>query len=329
MTQSRFAGKTALITGGSRGLGLLIAEELGRRGCHVMLCARDAEELDAARQRLEDRAVDVDTVVCDITAPDAPEKLMSAVETRFGRLDVLVNNAGIIQVGPLEALTGEDFDRAWQVMFAAPLRLTLAALPGMRDRRSGTIINIVSLGGRLPVPHLLPYVAAKHAFAGFSSALRAELSGSGVSVTSVFPGRRRTGSHTAARFSGRADKEYAWFAPLASLPLISGSAARAARAIVGAAELRRPELVFTPAAKIGTRLYALAPATATRLLCGMARLLPSAGPTPDHNVPGVHRAQEQGPLLAGLTRLGNRAAQLNNEPVPVRTAAAAAAPRAD
>src|SRR5207248_919379 len=148
------------------------------------------------------------------------------------------------------------------------LRLTLAALPGMRDRHSGTIVNIVSIGGRIPVPHLLPYVAAKHAFAGFSSALRAELSGSGVTVTSVFPGLMRTGSHTAARFSGRADKEYAWFAPLASLPLVSGSASRAARAIVAAAEFRRPELVFTPAAKVASRLYAMAPATATRLLGG-------------------------------------------------------------
>jgi short-subunit dehydrogenase len=315
MGRSRFAGETALVTGGSRGLGLLIAERLGRRGCRVMICARDAEELAAAGDRLREQGIDADTFVCDLTDPQTADRLVHAVQRRFGRLDILVNNAGVIQVGPLKGLTGEDFEQAWQTMFAGPLRLTLAVLPQMRARHSGTIVNIASIGGRIPVPHLLPYVAAKHAMAGFSSGLRAELAGDGISVTTVVPGLMRTGSHRAAEFSGQADREFAWFSLLASLPLLSGSANRAARAVVRAAERRRPELVFTPAAKVGCRLYALAPATATRLLGLAGRLLPATGSAPEHNVRGAALAEGRGALFTGATVLNERAARRNNEPV--------------
>jgi short-subunit dehydrogenase len=318
MGSSRFKGKTALVTGGSRGLGLLIAEELGRRGCRVMICARDADELETAAQRLRAEGIDADAVTCDITDPDAAQQLVGAVESRFGELDVLVNNAGVIQVGPLAALTGDDFEKAWQTMFAGPLRLTLAALPQMRARHSGTIVNIASIGGRIPVPHLLPYVAAKHAMTGFSSGLRAELVADGISVTTVVPGLMRTGSHRAAEFSGRTDREFAWFSTLAGLPLLSGSAARAARAIVRAAEHRRPELVFTPAAKVGSRVYALAPATATRVMGMVSRVLPAVGSAPGHNVRGAVAAGRQGAVLAGATALNERAARRNNEPDTIR-----------
>jgi short-subunit dehydrogenase len=161
---------------------------------------------------------------------------------------------------------------------------------------------------------MLPYVAAKHAMVGFSSGLRAEVAADGVSVTTVVPGLMRTGSHRAAKFSGGADHEFGWFALLSCLPVLSGSASRAARAIVRAAEHRRPELVFTPAAKVAFRLHALAPATATRLLGLTSRLLPAAGTAPDHNVVGASIANRQRPALAGATVLNERAARRSNEP---------------
>ena len=188
------------------------------------------------------------------------------------------------------------------------------SLPKMRARHSGTIVNISSIGGRIPVPHLLPYVAAKHAMAGFSSGLRAEVIGDGISVTTVIPGLMRTGSHRAARFFGQADREYGWFSVLSSLPLLSGDATRAARAIVRAAEHRRPELVFTPAAKVASRLYALAPATTTRLLGLVSRALPDAGSASARDVSGASIAQRQSRLLAGAMVLNERAARRNNEP---------------
>ncbi len=303
----------ALVTGASRGLGLLIARELTRHGCRVMLCARDQAELRRAERALLDDGGDVRSLACDLTAPDSPAHLVGETAEAFGGIDVLVNNAGIIQVGPLAAAREEDFRRAAETMYFAPLRLTLAALPHLRERH-GRLVNITSIGGRIAPPHLLPYAGAKFAVAGLSEGLRAELAGDGVSVTTVVPGLMRTGSHTAARFSGDAPREYAWFATAASLPLLSMDAERAARAIVRAAGRRRPEVVLTPAAKVAVRLHGLAPATTTRLMTLAARLLPAAGSAPEHDVSGAAAAHRlASPAVRRMTTLGDRAGRRFNE----------------
>ncbi|WP_234443463.1 SDR family NAD(P)-dependent oxidoreductase [Streptomyces sp. NRRL B-24484] len=231
-----------------------------------MICARDPQEPTTAERELSRRGT-VASTVCDLADPDAPERLVAATVERFGRFDVLVNNAGLIKVGPLQAFGAEDFDRALDVMVRAPIRLVLAALPGMRERRSGTIVTVSSIGGRIPAPHLLPYVAAKFAPAGLSAGLRAELAADGIGVTTVLSGLMRTGFHRAAAFAGRPEHEYARFAPAASLPLLSMDAARAARAIVRAAERGRPELVLTrpPSSAAG---------------CTASRPPPPPGPSP-------------------------------------------------
>ncbi|MFJ9948342.1 SDR family NAD(P)-dependent oxidoreductase [Kitasatospora sp. NPDC091207] len=311
----RFANRTALVTGSSRGLGLLIARELARHGARVMLCARDADALGRAERQLRADGADAVALSCDITDPETPRRLLDAVHERFGPLDILVNSAGIIQVGPVEALREEDFRQAMETMYFAPLRLTLAALTDLRASSAGTVVTVSSVGGRIPAPHLLPYVAAKFAAAGFSQGLRAELAGMGVSVTTVLPGLMRTGSHTAARFHGRPGAEYSWFAAAASMPLLSMDAERAARAIVRAAERRRPELVLTPAAKVGVRLQGLAPATTARLLGLVARTLPATGDRPRHDVQGA-RAAKQSSLPAWVTALGDRAGARLAEPRP-------------
>ncbi|MFJ6213383.1 SDR family NAD(P)-dependent oxidoreductase [Streptomyces sp. NPDC092296] len=308
-------GGTALVTGASRGLGLLIARELADRGCRLLICARDAAELDRAADRLRSRGAVVTALAVDITAPGAAERLVTAAYDRYGSLDVLVNDAGVIQVGPLEAMREEDFRAAMETMFFAPLRLVLAALPRLRAEGSGRIVNVASIGGRIAAPHLLPYDAAKFAVTGLSEGLRAELAGTGVSVTTAVPGLMRTGSHLAAEFSGRSEREYAWFAAAASMPLLAMDAERAAAAIVRAAEHRRPEVVLTPAARLAVRLHGLAPATTTRALGLAARLLPSADGGTTRNVPGAAAARSLGSRLVGrLTTLGDRAARRHNEP---------------
>ncbi|GAA4982619.1 SDR family NAD(P)-dependent oxidoreductase [Kitasatospora paranensis] len=311
----RFQGRIALVTGASRGLGLLIARRLTERGCRVLLCARDPAELTAAEHRLRATGADVTSLACDITDDTAPHDLLDAVHALLGPLDILVNNAGIIQVGPLDTLHEEDFRRAMETMFFAPLRLTLAALPDLRASTAGTLVNISSIGGRLSPPHLLPYASAKFAVAGLSQGLRAELADAEVGVTTVFPGLMRTGSHTAARFHGRPGAEYGWFATAASMPLLSMDAERAARAIVRAAEHRRPELVLTTPAKLAVRLHGLAPATTTRLLGLAARILPDAGSHPHRDIPGSEAARESG-LPAAVTVLGDRAGRRFGEPRP-------------
>ncbi|MEV4742093.1 SDR family NAD(P)-dependent oxidoreductase [Streptomyces sp. NPDC049555] len=307
-------GRAALVTGSSRGLGLLVARELGRRGCAVMLCARDEAGLRRAERMLREDGAEVASVAADVSEPSAAERLVARTTEAFGSVDVLVNNAGVIQVGPLRAMREEDFRSAMETMFFGPLRLTLAALEGMRERGEGRIVNVSSIGGRIAAPHLLPYDAAKFATAGLSEGLRAELAGEGISVTTVLPGLMRTGSHTAARFSGQAAREYGWFAAAAGLPGLSMDAERAARAIVRAAERRRPELVLTAWAKAAVRMHGLAPATTTRALSLACRLLPDAGARPERLVPGYEAAAGvSSSLLHRLTVLNDRAAARFNQ----------------
>ncbi|MCQ4042660.1 SDR family NAD(P)-dependent oxidoreductase [Streptantibioticus rubrisoli] len=319
--KSPLNGLSALVTGGSRGLGLLIARELVGRGCRLLICARDADELRRAEEELRAMGGQVYSVVADLTDTETPDRLVAVAEEKCGQVDVLVNNAGIIQVGPMETMTEQDFREAMEVMFFAQLRMALAVLPGMRSRGTGRIVNITSVGGRIAVPHLLPYAAAKFAATGFSDGLRAELAPAGISVTTVIPGLMRTGSHFAARFGGKAEQEYAWFASGAGMPVLSMNAERAARAIVRAAERGRPEVILTPAAKAAVRLHGVAPATTVRMLSLVDRLLPSAGngTGPVRDVSGVDACERlDSRLVDRVTSLANRAARRNNEPVPAK-----------
>jgi NAD(P)-dependent dehydrogenase (short-subunit alcohol dehydrogenase family) len=198
----------ALVTGGSRGLGLLIARQLAARGFRLVICARDAAELAEAESDLAGRGADVFAVRCDVADRGQVDQMVQSAVDRFGRLDVLVNNAGIIEVAPVAAMTVEDFADAHAVMFWGTLYPTLAALPHLREQRHGRIINITSIGGKISAPHLLPYNCAKFAAVGFSEGLRAELSGTGVTVTTVVPGLMRTGSHLRAHFKGQRRREF-------------------------------------------------------------------------------------------------------------------------
>ena len=198
-------GEVAVVTGASRGLGLLLARELARHGCPLVICARDAAELERAAGDLRAGGAEVTAVALDVTEDAAPQRLVDTALERYGRLDIVLSNAGIIQVGPVQADTAEQLQTALATMALAPARLALAALPVMREQGHGRIVTITSIGGKLSVPHLLPYSTAKFAAVGFSEGLRAELGRGPVTVTTVVPGLMRTGSHLNARFTGRAE----------------------------------------------------------------------------------------------------------------------------
>jgi short-subunit dehydrogenase len=265
----------AVVTGASRGLGFLLARELADRGHDIVVNARSEDGLATAAAQLQGRGAEVVTVAGDMSVEaDARRVVASAVE-RFGRLDVLVTNAGIIQVGPAAAMRAQDFADAMDVMFWGTLHPVLAALPVMNERGGGRILAITSVGGKLPAPHLLPYTAAKHAAVGFAEGLRVEAGRHGVTVTTAVPGLMRTGSPRNALFTGDRTAENRWFTVADSLPLLSMDAERAAAKLVRAALRGRPEVILTPVAKIGVRLHGLAPATTLRLLAGAARLLPA------------------------------------------------------
>ena len=318
-TQDDLRGEVAVVTGASRGLGLLLARELARQGCSLIICARDPAELGRAAVRLREDGADVASVACDVTAEEAPSRLVRAALDRHGRLDIVVSNAGIIQVGPVQAASPGHFESALDVMALAPARLALAALPVMQQQRHGRIVTIASIGGKLGVPHLLPYSTAKFAAVGFSEGLRAELGRGPVTVTTVVPGLMRTGSHLQARFTGQADKEFTWFGLGASLPLISMDAERAARQIVGAVRERRAEIILTPAGQVVSRVAGLAPGLTSGVLHLVQKLAlpgPPVATTADggEGTPG----QDLDPALSRkafdrLTALGRTAAGRFNE----------------
>src|SRR5262249_775799 len=151
-------------------------------------------------------------VACDLTDRADIFKLVYTVRDELGPIDCVINNAGVITVGPMELMTPCDYEQAMLTHFWAPLYTTLAVLPEMRARRAGRIVNIPSIGGKLAVPHLLPYTASKFAEVGLSAGLRAELAQDGICVTTIVPGLMRTGSAINATFKGRHRDEYTWFA---------------------------------------------------------------------------------------------------------------------
>jgi short-subunit dehydrogenase len=271
-------GRVAIITGGSRGLGLALGRELTRRGANKLaIAARDQEELDAARRALEVYGAEVHTIAVDLKSQQAAEQLVQETVSRFGRVDVLINNAGVIQVGPVEHMTLEDMHEAMDINFWAAAYTTFAVLPHMRGRRSGRIVNISSIGGKIPVPHLLPYCASKFALTGFSRTLRTELQRAGIVVTTICPGLMRTGSPPFGEFKGQHEKEYAWFKLSDNMPGLSMSAEEAARKIVDSLQEGSAEVVLGAPAKAAALLDAVLPGINSELLAIAAGLLPEPG----------------------------------------------------
>jgi NAD(P)-dependent dehydrogenase (short-subunit alcohol dehydrogenase family) len=313
MNEYDLRDKTVLVTGGSRGLGLVLAREFAREGARVAICARDEEELERARLDLLQHGAEVFAVQCDVT--NAPEvgSMVNRIHEQFGKIDVLVNNAGTIQVGPLEVMNREDFDKAMQAHFWGPLNTMLAVLPEMRERRDGRIVNISSIGGKIAVPHLVPYSASKFALVGLSKGLRTELRKDGVVVTTVCPGLMRTGSPRNANFKGKHREEYAWFSISDSLPLTSIKAERAARQIVDACRQGRAELVITVQAKLAVLFDSLFPELSAELLAAVNQLLPGTGGIGTHSAKGRDSTSSWSP--SWLTRLTEDAALKNNEVV--------------
>ncbi len=281
----RRPGQIVLITGGSRGLGLALAERYGRSGAKLVLAARDVEELITARHTLLDRGAvespdNVLLIPADLTDASQALFLIDHAVSHFGRIDVLINNAGIIEVGPVENQPIAAYRRAMATNFFAALHTTHAALPHLLDRKPGVedaaIVNIASIGGKFAMPHMLPYVASKFALVGFSEGLHAELRHKGVRVTTVCPGLMRTGGEAHADYTGQAKKEQRWFTLAARTPILTASVNHAANKIYKAVAAGRAEVTITPQAWLAARVAGIAPET-TQYLASLANhlLLPA------------------------------------------------------
>src|SRR5437870_8581026 len=193
--------RVVLITRGSRGIGLVLARQICAAGGKVALIARDADELARAKADLAPRGGAVLTVQSDLLDAGQIRSAVRQIIDRFGKIDILINNAGMIEVGPFEHMAREDFECAMRLHFWAPLELISQIVPEMRTWGGGRIVNISSIGGKLAVPHLAPYSASKFALTGLSDALRAEIARDNIHVITVAPGMMRNGSYVKDRKS--------------------------------------------------------------------------------------------------------------------------------
>lgn len=304
-------GKTVLITGGSRGYGLELARQLCGYGVKLAICARDEAELREAHADLQGRgAAEVLAATCDITDKNDVVRFVDQVRTVLGPIDVLINNAGIITVAPFEAQSESDFQQAFETHVGGPLAFIRAVLPDMKAAGGGRIVNIGSVGGLQPAPHMAAYVASKHALVGLSETIRAELLPYGVYVTLVNPGVMRTGSPWHAYFKGDPQAEYAWFAATDNTPGVSISAPRIARQTIDAL-IHGDAILVTPVdAWLSSMFHGAFSGLSTEIVGLIARLMPGDAGVRDA-VPG--QAADVGQLPGLLQREQLRNARKFNQ----------------
>lgn len=307
-----YAGKVVIVTGGSRGLGLELARRLVDAGASVAICARDSDELMTAKEELQSRgAGDVVAVPCNVVNRDEVEAFAQTVLDRFGRIDVLINNAGVIEAGPAEAMTEDDYRRSIETHLFGPMHFVEAVLPTMKARRRGQIVNIASIGGKISPPHVLSYTAGKFALVGWSEGLGVELAKDGIRVTTVCPGLMRTGSMINADFKGQHRKEYGWFAIGSSLPLITIDSGTAADRILDAVARGRREYVFPVLWRAIVTGHDVFRNTSLCVMETMNRMYPRPGGIGTESRPG--RESETRITRSPVTHLGREAAKRNNE----------------
>jgi len=281
--------KVVLITGGSRGLGLVLAREFAAHGARVAICAHDEEDLGRMRDEFAARRDHFFCAQCDVSDRAQVRSLLASVENALGAVDVLVNNAGTILVGPLEHMTVGDFEEVMSVNFWGAVHATLGVLP-----------------------HLLPYTASKFALVGFSEGLRTELAKDGIWVTTVVPNLIRTGSPRNADFKGAHEKEYAWFTITDSLPGASVRAEHASRQIIRACQNGDSEVTLGLPAKLAVIANGVAPGLISDLLAaGNEWLLPRVTGSETTRRKGYESKNQL--TKRGLTSLTRAAECANNE----------------
>lgn len=305
-------GKVVLVTGGSRGLGLVLARQLAAKGARLAICARTPEQLGQAHVELEGLGAEVISMTVDVTDQRQVKAMIIDILEHYGRLDVLINNAGIVQVGPQENMGVNEYEQAMRANFWSALYTMLAVIPYFKEQGGGRIVNVTSIGGKIAVPHLLPYTASKFALVGLSEGMNAELKKDNILVTTVVPNLMRTGSPRNVTVKGDHEAEYAWFKLADSSTFLSQSAETAAAEIIKAIEQGESEAILSATAKVATILQGFAPGW-MNLLMGIANklLLPDTVAGGDVSKKGY---ESESTLSIGETsRKSDREALKNNE----------------
>jgi len=306
-----FRDRVVLITGGARGFGLAIARAIAPEGPRLYLLSRTGTELAEAKADLQARGAVVETIGCDVRECEAVEHAVGRIVADAGRIDVLINNAGIIQMAPFEHTQIADYEDSLDTHFRGPLYLIRACLPHMR--RGSRIVNIASIGGRVAVPHMLPYCVGKFALVALSDGLRAELAKNGIAVTTVSPWLMVTGSHRNVLTRGQRKQEARFFALGAAAAGIDVT--RAARAVVQACRQGRARINPGWPADLAVMANAVAPELVeTAMALGVRWVLPK----PDADQQGDEGAYSRDLDLGWwATIFPTRAAKDLNQPAAV------------
>jgi len=229
-------GRTALVTGASRGIGPLIARRIAGIGGHVVLTGRSAADLEAIASDLAASGADVSFIPADLTQPGAAESLAETIEDEHGGIDLLVNNAGGDPLREFHTMTIEENLRTLQLNLIAPVTLTHAVLPAMLRRGQGHIVNISAMAGRVSFPFTEVYAAAKDGLIGFTRVLRADYHARGVSASVLILGAIRDAGQGQRMLDESGMKASGFMAPAEAV----------ARAVVKAVQKDRGELVIQP-----------------------------------------------------------------------------------
>jgi short-subunit dehydrogenase len=303
-------GKVVLITGGSRGLGLAMARLLAKKNARLVICARNEQQLENARMELMDSGAEVLAIEADVSNQSEVNRMIQMAINRFGQLDVLINNAGIMMVGAEDVMHVEEYKKVMDTNLWSALYTIKAALPQFMSQGEGRIVNICSLGGKIAVPHMLPYSVSKFAMVGLSEGLGAELKKDNILVTTVIPNLMRTGSPRNIWVKGDHQAEYEWFKMADSLPFLSQDAEEAAKAVIQGLEHGSNEVILTQTAKVMVALKGLMPGSMNAVLQLVNRFLPRS-----KNNQEVRRGWESETKLTNswLARLSNDAAYKFNE----------------
>lgn len=309
-----YRDKVAIITGGSRGLGLEIARELVERGTRVAICARTESDLVTARDELTRAGQDVLAIACDVRDTSQVQRMVEQVGSTWGRIDLLFNVAGLMQVGPLASMTQDDFQDSMNVNCWGAYRTITAVLPWMQEQKWGRIVNIASVGGLQSVPHMVPYSTSKHALVGLSNGLRTELAQSGILVTTACPTLMRTGSPRNATFKGRHREEYAWFDIGAAAPWVSLDSHSAAEQILRACRNGDGEVDICNFLNPIVWAVRYAPELTSEALTAIGGLLPGMGGIQTESAYGYESESAVAP--SWLTRNSDEAAERNNQMRP-------------
>jgi NAD(P)-dependent dehydrogenase (short-subunit alcohol dehydrogenase family) len=282
------------------------------RGCSVAICGRDGETIERAVWTLQEEGADVFGMACDASQPEAVDRFIQAAQARFGRIDLLVNNAGQCFTGPASELLAADMASALRNIFWSQFYPTMAVLPLMRSRNFGRIANVTSFAGKVPIPHQAAYVAAKHAATGWSETLSVELAREGVYVSTIAPPPIRNGAPLSVHFNGDVEGEFTWFTRTLTSRLSAVSAERTARVVVDALRDGSGERAVGLTSWLLARAHGVAPNLVLEAQRVIERFMPPAGP----------------PGTTSRTHLGAEVALASTNPEVTRLAGRARAQRA-